>query len=771
MSTTLIDAILRALIRSTEFNQNDQVAPDCILWPDKQKDWQRLMPALQSTRGSVLVLGDYDPQVWSGPAIWLRTVLAHQAEGALLPRGVVPLIYLPGVSRAELRDTEEGQAALQPLAELTFRGALFVDGHDRDWTIVSFLKDRNWGLGVKVASDARTARAAARALEVLAHTPTAQLSTRYWNAQAFDELLINDFSGRVLHWLNSSDAARQAWPASEQAAFRETCKTRLGWDCDLDGPLAGAERLARQQGEWNAIWTRFAEAPLQYPNIPALLDRCAPAAETMASAAVWPAHNRALETQARDTLLGLQGEPPAEARAELLDLASHHRERADNVWARRGQSPLAVALGHLAVVAETTGAVVPLQSAEAIAAHHREIGWRADLFALRALASVRTDRDIAAIHAALRAVYLPWLEDAANKLQRFLNAAPDLAAVRSAQVMPDVGECVLFADGLRFDIGRLLAEALARDGYQVADSWRWAALPTVTATCKPAVSPIAQLLDGGGQDADFLPHVASSGRPLASAEFKLRVEATGVQVLAKGATGDPSGRGWTEHGDLDKHGHDEGWKIALRVDEQVFELTQRVKALVDAGWQQVRVVTDHGWLMCPGGLERKELHSNLARSKWSRCAVLQHDAVTSTPVAGWSWCAGVQIGLAPGASVFWAGNGYAHGGWSPQEAVLPVLHVRSRGPSAKAVFAQVSWVRLRCTVQLASAPVGAKVDLRARVNDPNSSVLSSAKSVDGGKCKLTVDDDTKEGTLAFLVVLDPSGQVIAKQQTTIGGDG
>ena len=56
----------------------------------------------------------------------------------------------------------------------------------------------------------------------------------------------------------------------------------------------------------------------------------------------------------------------------------------------------------------------------------------------------------------------------------------------------EAGTVVLFADGLRFDVLQRLVARLRAKGHAVAVSIRWAALPTVTATAKPAVSPVAE---------------------------------------------------------------------------------------------------------------------------------------------------------------------------------------------------------------------------------------------------------------------------------------
>ncbi|NEX20186.1 hypothetical protein G3480_07645 [Thiorhodococcus mannitoliphagus] len=51
----------------------------------------------------LLVLGDHAPAERRGPAIWIKCMLARTLEEADWPTTAVPIIYLPGVSRADLR--------------------------------------------------------------------------------------------------------------------------------------------------------------------------------------------------------------------------------------------------------------------------------------------------------------------------------------------------------------------------------------------------------------------------------------------------------------------------------------------------------------------------------------------------------------------------------------------------------------------------------------------------------------------------------------------
>jgi hypothetical protein len=70
------------------------------------------------------------------------------------------------------------------------------------------------------------------------------------------------------------------------------------------------------------------------------------------------------------------------------------------------------------------------------------------------------------------------------------------------------GTCVLFADGLRFDLGRKLQAALEGRVGSVTLKHHFAALPSVTPTAKPAVSPVVGKITGTGAGEDFRPAVA-----------------------------------------------------------------------------------------------------------------------------------------------------------------------------------------------------------------------------------------------------------------------
>ena len=115
--------------------------------------------------------------------------------------------------------------------------------------------------------------------------------------------------------------------------------------------------------------------------------------------------------------------------------------------------------------------------------------WEIDAAALSSMAAVRSSADTRAVNQVLNAIYRPWLESAALHLQTLADKEP-LANYQSQEsefARVESGTVILFADGLRFDVAQRLVERLqTKGGRTVGVSSRWAALPTVTATAKPA---------------------------------------------------------------------------------------------------------------------------------------------------------------------------------------------------------------------------------------------------------------------------------------------
>ncbi|WP_198426502.1 hypothetical protein, partial [Acinetobacter baumannii] len=143
----VLDYLLKAIRDAGIYNPDIQVAPTCILWPDRDRQWEAVIPVLQAELPELLVLGDYDPEQCTGPAIWLRCLIAGLVDDVSLPEGAIPILYLPGVSRQDLRAVEGCPDSLKPLAELQYRGVIWSQVNAKDWTILAYLKSDQGGLG------------------------------------------------------------------------------------------------------------------------------------------------------------------------------------------------------------------------------------------------------------------------------------------------------------------------------------------------------------------------------------------------------------------------------------------------------------------------------------------------------------------------------------------------------------------------------------------------------------------------------------------------
>ena len=772
-NATVIERLKASLEAAARYNPNDAEKPVAVLWTDSDGVWQPVIPHLLRLMPRLLTLGEYDLDLRTGPAIWLRCAIDGPLDGVEPCDGTPPILYLPGVARQHLNAEGDCPERLKPLVELQYRGVVWHQKNGRDWTVEAFLVSGDGGLGLDMAKDAATRRSMSSALSELATTPVRRLQGRRLDAEDFDRLLLDDSIRDLLTWLSDPQAIRNAWNDARWSAFRSRCCAEFGFDPDKDGELIAAEKLGRREDPWKPVWSRFTEAPALYPGAHEAL-RMAMPDDLFVEPSSWPQRNEHAENTLRQALTGLGDKVAAEARTTVLELEERHGPRREWVWAQIGHAPLAGALFHLAELAaqaeHAPGGVTVAEMADWYAG----TGWKVDAAALRSMAAVMSSADTEAVAQALNAVYREWLASGASHLQSLVeqDPLPDRDGRDEAATRVEPGGVILFADGLRFDVAQCLVEGLREDGRIAAVTSRWAALPTVTATAKPAVSPVCASIAGTSPGEDFAPSTADGGKALTTDRFRSLLRSAGYVYLAAGDTGDPEGRAWTEHGKLDELGHSEGARLAARIDEQVRLLRERIESLLDAGWREVRVVTDHGWLWLPGGLPKVHLPQYLTGTRWARCATVKGTSSVATPTIRWHWNSEERIAVAPGIACFGAGYAYAHGGVSLQECLTPVIRVTVGIPpgSAWGAIASVAWVGLRCRVHVDATHSGVSVELRRNVNDPESS-LGGRREVDGqGNASLLVADDEMEGSSAVLVLLDSDGRVIAKRSTIIGGE-
>jgi hypothetical protein len=752
----------------------DQEAPAAILWTDAEGQWLSLIPTLRAVLPCLYTLGRYDRATRTGPAIWLKCIVDQTLPEAP-PPGETPVLYLPRVSRQELRAAGDCPPALQPLVELQYRGRIWHQPNGQDWTVRAFLVSDE-GLGLDVAADRRTEEAFRRVLHLLAELDARTLKGRRLDADDFDKLSIPDPVRDLLLWLNHPESFEAG--AKDRArwdSFRAVCQSDFGVDPERTPPAEVAVRLLRAELGLDRVWNRFSEAPQLYPGVAKLLREPAGVGQGVLplDSSRDPRINEREETELRRDLEAAAALPHAAACARVLELEARHAARREWVWTRMDLSPWALAMRPLAQLAQAARNPVGGATLSAAAAAYAESGWQCDSAAMRALACFQGAADAAVMVKVVRALYQPWLDASARHFQTLVAQQPDQAKKAVGKVGEEKDTCLLFVDGLRFDLAGRLAALLEARSLRVNVAHRLAPLPTVTPTAKLAASPLSDGIKGTtGEDFTPLIQTKAGWKPLTAPLFRDRLESQGVEVLDSTETVFPSGGNsgaWIESGSIDDLGHSLQGELAHQLEAEVQRTAERVVSLLEAGWRRVRVVTDHGWLLLPGGLPKVDLPAYLVETKWARCAVVKGQSEVRVPVSTWHWNEDVRIASPPGIACFRAGETYAHGGISPQECVVPELVVERGLSAVYAAIQSIEWRGMRCRVRVETNEPRVRVDLRTNWKQESTSVVASVKEVGtSGEVSLAVSDDKYEGAAASVVVADPEGRVIATQTTSVG---
>ena len=127
--STMFDSILGALQKAADYNRDDTVPPAAVLWPDEKREWERLVPRLRATLPQFLTFGPYDAAHPLGSGD-LAAVRAGRKDRrcADAERQIVPIIYLPGVSRTTLRATEDCPPGVEAAGRAAIPGRDLVAG-------------------------------------------------------------------------------------------------------------------------------------------------------------------------------------------------------------------------------------------------------------------------------------------------------------------------------------------------------------------------------------------------------------------------------------------------------------------------------------------------------------------------------------------------------------------------------------------------------------------------------------------------------------------
>lgn len=761
-------------LRSRDVAHDGQDRPNAILWTDPKHEWMGLAAALRDRLDEFVILGPYEPHARTGPAIWIRCLVDRTLSEPQLPLDRPPIIYLPGVGRQDLRAGDDCRDDIKPLIELMFHGAMFLQPNGTDWTAFAFLTSPR-GLGLDVARDDGTVQALQGALAEVALTPVTQLAGKRLHAEDFDRLLTVDVIRDVLRWMGDPHGTKARLGENGWTAFRNRCRDDLDFDPETTADVVAGDLLGRGEDGWELAWERFTESPGNYPGLVALLRRSRRKGNTLTfdEGDRWPDINDEDEQTLRTELSELKALAPGTLREAIVRLEAEHGRRRTWVWARLGLSPLALALEPLVRLASSTAVVMGGGTPDEAARVYMERGWQADAASWEAIAAAPTG-DERLIGDVVRTLLLPWLDDSARAFQAATQKQALPTAASKSTVTAEDDSCLVFVDGLRYDIGRRLAERLEARGCRVNAGHRWAALPTVTPTAKPAATPVADAVSGQELTGNFTPRLTETQKPANAENLREVMRSRGYQVLGDGMFDAPAShpaRGWLETAAIDSLGHTLRLGLARQLGDELNRLAERIVGLLDAGWKSVRVVTDHGWLLMPGGLPKVELPRHLTESRWSRCAVITAGATPDAMRAPWHWNPAEWFASAPGVACFKSSEEYTHGGLSLQECLTPDLLVeRSAGAILVASIKSITWRGMRCLVEATAKGSGVSADLRLQT--PNGqSVSAIAKAVESdGSVSLVLADDEHESASLVLVLISADGQILAQRTTRVGED-
>jgi len=770
----VIDYLVASIRASATYNPDAQVAPFCILWPDKERQWESIMPRLQTAMPELLVLGPYQRGKKTGPAIWIRCAIAGTVSDSPLPPETVPVIYLPGVSRQDLRGVDRCPESLKPLAFLQYLGCIWSRSNNKEWTLASWLKSDQGGLALAVEEDTATKNALLIAIHTLLDHQVEVLQNHHLDAPFFNTLLTGGDPVRdLLTWMDKGDDFQKERTSEEWKAFNGVCKSNFMLSPEKDGVLTAAGRLAAHEGPWKSVWDRYCEAPRRYPRIPDRIKQCKmPDFDLFADEKTkegWPQWNDRQEAELRNALLSLVHSTEQEARKRILRLHSEHAGRRSLVWTELGMSPYVLILEQLAIIAELTANSLAGGTEKDIADGYRAFGWKIDHALILALRFCETADAFEAASVALRALYCPWAEASALRLQEVWDLnAPD----KKLHLVEATAPCILFVDGLRYDCAKQLSDLLAQRGFNVTEDAKWAPLPSVTGTGKPAVAPLAGKAEAVAVEPD-----GYNFEVLNTNNLRKIIKDNGYTILLNDGSPIPPAETtkklWIECGDIDHEGHSHGWRLVRQIDTILQELADMIGSLSEKGWKKIQIVTDHGWLLVPGGLNKVDLPIALADTKWGRCASLKEGAVSQDRLFPWYWNPSQHFALANGISCFKAGTEYTHGGLSVQEALVLQLSVTSGVSPAKGTvvtISDISWKGLRCTVLVDGDCEEIQVDIRIDPGFKETSLVLKPRPLKSeGTASLAVEDDSYEGKKAFVVCLASDGRLVAQMETVIGG--
>lgn len=771
LSNTLLKHIVKSLDGAKQYNSAQVVSPQVVLWLDPELQWLSILDQIKDEIPVLMTLGEYQPKKMQGPAIWIKCMVDRALPEANWDGDVIPILYLPGIAKADFKNIEEAPSSLQPLMEYQFTGSLWTQENGKEWTILAFLQNVEHGLGLDVSRDNQTKDALVKSLPNYFNESSAFFRSKV-DSEFLNQLLVPQVIPNLLSWIEKGDKAIAHLNTEQQSAFKDVIKSQYYLDLNYAIVLDFVKKMGTQKEAWSQVWQYFANAPHKYPKLIEYLSQTTP--EDLGTgmfsipASSWPLINKEREAKLRDSLLKLKKKNVETARPIIDKLIEKHKERLGWVWSELGQSSYAESLPHIAELAVLITNTYETENIDSIVKHYKTIGVQIES-TLRKLAIVEDSEEYREVVNVVSDIfYKPWLVKMTDVFQALVQKDSNIINNESLQEQIQDSDFILFVDAFRYDLAFDFKEQLSNN-YSAELTTSWSAIPSLTPTSKPSVSPIASELNKDSDIKNFQPSF-KDGNACTPHYFKKQLLAKDYHhIHSPNEIENKKHKYWMEIGDIDKKGHQEQDQLFYRLPKLLQEVKEQVNKIFKKGIPKITIVTDHGWLLLPGGLPKASLHKDLAATRWGRCAELKEGAKTDLLQLPWTWNQHTHIAYAPGVSFFKKNECYAHGGISLQECLTPFMQITQNGTEATshAFIDSFIWKGMRLQVTVSSEDTSLRLDIRKNRADGNSSVLLSDPRYLDGKWKLMVDSDY-DGDACTLVLLDANGVILDYKLIEIG---
>ncbi len=770
MSNSIYEKVIQALKQAEKHNSAVMVKPEVILWPDPENQWEDVIEVLQESIDNLFIYGQYQPKKKQGPSIWLKCMIAKSIPEATWKSKTIPIIYLPGVSKNELKNVEEVGFQLQPLVEYQYTGNIFSQENGKEWSVLAFIENPTNGLGLKINKDNATKEALRKALPSIFQDKEVLSGKSIIDADFLNNQLFPDTIPSILKWICKGDGFLESMDAGKKEIFTNLCITNYDFEPDQRNIKAIVEKLGSQRNQWNSVWQFYAVAPKKYPEIEELLRLAKPddLGEDMFAlpSESWPQVNEEKEEELRKKLEEALKLDPKKASELLNILEQEHKVRRNWVWYELQKSPLVKALYWLNSMSEIATTPFPSASIDELKEYYTSKGFEVDTAMRKAMASVKTEKDKSLLKELIKLIYQPWLENITNKFQGLVEK--DSSIFTNQRATEETESFVLFVDAFRYELAEEFCKKLTKLKYKITLTNGWSAIPSLTPTAKPNIAPIATMVSVNSEIKEFRPQL-ETGKDLLTPEFRKALKTVDFNHIVKSNDINPAENSWEEIGDIDTKGHEEQSDMVKRIDELFEQVQESLDIAFEKGVKKIKIVTDHGWLLLPGGLPKTAINVGLTETRWGRCALIKEGVSSGLLHLPWRWNPSIFIAYAPGISFFKANEEYAHGGISIQECLVPTVYIENPNVStSNAKIQDNKWINLKCTVKTVGAKENYTIDIRTKYNDESTSIVESRnKLISDNQGYLMVSDEA-ESKSATIVLLDENGRILDKTTTTVG---